>query len=360
MKGYIVLENGEVFTGKIIGGNESGTYGEAVFFTGMTGYQEVATDPSYRGQIVIFTYPLIGNYGIQDYTSQSEEWQANALVIGECSEEGYHYLSKKSVMNEANNMNVPIIVDVDTRALVKCLREQGAMGAVITTDLDGIDWSNYQPVDEYPFVKEVSTKQIETYGAGETHIALYDFGHKRAMIQELTQLGAKVSVVPFDTPYETIQHLDVDGVLFSNGPGNPKQLEHELHIYRKVASAYPTFAICLGHQLLALAFGADTKKLKFGHRGANQPVLEIATQKVDMTAQNHGFVVDDETIGHSEMQVTHVNINDGSIEGLKHEELPLFTVQYHPEASPGPKDSHPLFHQFFASIEKKKEVTIHA
>ncbi|GAK11834.1 carbamoyl phosphate synthase small subunit [Geomicrobium sp. JCM 19039] len=359
MKGYIVLENGDVFTGEMAG-QQNEVYGEAVFFTGMTGYQEVVTDPSYRGQIVVFTYPLIGNYGMQDHTDQSDEWQPKAIIVGECSPVGHHHLSYSSLTDVADQHDVPILTGVDTRAIVKTIRSEGAMGAVITTNPDVVDWSNYSSIESVSYVPDVSTKSIEQYGGGSLHIGLYDFGHKNAMVKELSAFGAKVTVLPYDTPFDTVKSMQFDGVLFSNGPGDPKQLLKHLDTYKQVAIHHPTFAICLGHQLMALAFGADTKKLKFGHRGANQPVIDLQTGKVDMTAQNHGFVVDEQSIDQSSLVVTHENVNDQSIEGLKHHELPIMTVQYHPEASPGPKDSHPLFHRFFQMIQTEKEVTLYA
>ncbi|MBB6448457.1 carbamoyl-phosphate synthase small subunit [Geomicrobium halophilum] len=360
MKGYIVLENGEVFPGKFMGEPPADLFGEAVFFTGMTGYQEVATDPSYRGQIVVFTYPLIGNYGVHPDKDQSEEWQPRALIMGECAEDGYHYRSEETLANQAENAGIPILTDVDTRALVKQIRTMGAMGAVVTTNTEHVVWEDYQPPGDQLLVQEVSTNEIQTYGTGDIHIVLLDFGHKKAMVESLCEHGAKVTVVPYDTDVSTIQALDPDGLLLSNGPGNPKQLQAQLPKIKAVVSQYPTFAICLGHQLIALAFGGDTVKLKFGHRGANQPVIDKRTGRVDMTAQNHSYVVDGQSLDGTELEVTHVNINDDSVEGLAHQRLPIVTVQYHPEANPGPEDSHHLFNNIFHMIEKEKEVTLHA
>ncbi|QQK76987.1 carbamoyl phosphate synthase small subunit [Salicibibacter cibarius] len=360
MKGYLVLENGDVFPGQLLGAsNARDVHGEAVFFTGMTGYQDVATDPSYRGQIVVFTYPLIGNYGISDgQQEQSGEWQPRALVMGECSADGYHYQSKETLVSRAGG--APILTDVDTRALVKRIRTSGAMGAVITTDPDAVTWENVTPIEEQALVKEVSTQTMETFGAGDTHIVLIDFGHKKAMVDTLCAYGAKVTVVPYNTPLPTIEELEPDGLLLSNGPGNPKQLQEQLPTIKAAIMQYPTFAICLGHQLIALAFGGDTAKLVFGHRGANQPVIDKRTGRVDMTAQNHSYVVDRASLKGTELEVTHVNVNDESIEGLAHGRLPIRSVQYHPEAHPGPSDSQHLFSMFFRMIAKEKEVSVHA
>ncbi|SDI54890.1 carbamoyl phosphate synthase small subunit [Natribacillus halophilus] len=360
MKGYIVLENGDIFSGQFIGEERTDVFGEAVFFTGMTGYQEVATDPSYRGQIVIFTYPFIGNYGVHPGKDQSEEWHPRALVMGECASDGYHYQSEETLASHAEKVGVPILTDVDTRALVKTIRKSGAMGAVMTTDPDTVVWNHYTSIEEKPLVNEVSTSETETHGSGDTHIVLVDFGHKKAMVDALCAHGAKVTVVPFDTDLKTIQAFAPDGLLLTNGPGNPKQLEEQLPEIKAAIMQYPTFAICLGHQLIALAFGGDTSKLKFGHRGANQPVLEKASGRVDMTAQNHSYVVDKASLEGTDLVVTHVNVNDDSVEGLAHKRLPIKSVQYHPEANPGPEDSQHLFLTIFQMIAEEKEVTIHA
>lgn len=344
MKGYLVLSTGETFAGEWYGSNEP-AYGEVVFFTGMTGYQEVLTDPSYKGQIVVFTYPLIGNYGINGMDEHMIP-QVSGLVMSECSEEGFHYESQSTFSNYCKEKRIPMLVGVDTRAIMKRLRELGDISAIITNDLDEVDFSQYTPMEEKNLVKEVSTKQIESYGNGDFHVILVDFGHKKSIIRTLVNMDCKVTVVPYDTPFEQIKSLAPNGIVLSNGPGNPKQVSQELNKIKQLAMAYPTIGICLGHQLLALAFGGDTEKLHFGHRGTNQPVQDLVTKRVYMTCQNHSYVVKEESLRNTGFTVRYKNINDGSVEGLTHEFFPITTIQFQPEAHPGPSDSEEIFSMF--------------
>ncbi|MBU8908341.1 carbamoyl phosphate synthase small subunit [Desertibacillus haloalkaliphilus] len=359
MKGYLVLSTGETFEGEWLGGEEE-VYGEVVFFTGMTGYQEVITDPSFKGQIVVFTYPLIGNYGINEADNESIKPQVSGVVMSECSDDGFHYESKITLADHCKKQHVPMLVGIDTRAVVKRIRELGDMGAIITNDLTNIDFATKKPIGTRDLVKEVSTTTIETFGEGEHHVVLIDYGYKRSIVDALVKYGCKVTVVPYNTDIDTIHELSPDGILLSNGPGNPKQMEAYLDDIKQLASSYPTMGICLGHQLLALAFGGDTEKLRFGHRGANQPVQDLVSKQVYMTSQNHSYVVREHGIEKTGFDVRYRNINDGSVEGLVHSCLPITSIQFHPEAHPGPSDSETIFLNFVAEMNSKRREKVYA
>lgn len=359
MKGYIVLSTGEIFEGELLG-KEQEVYGEIVFFTGMTGYEEVITDPSFKGQLVVFTYPLIGNYGINQIDQESEVPHASALIMQGCRNQGYHYQSRQSLQEYAEKMNIPILVGVDTRAVVKRIRELGDMGAVMTTNPETVDFTLKPIIGTLDLVKEVSTTQIETYGDGDHHVVMIDFGYKKSILKSLINLGCKVTVVPYDTDEMTITNLNPDGIFLSNGPGNPKSLVHLTAQIKRLATRYPTMGICLGHQLLALAFGGDTHKLRFGHRGANQPVQDLVTKKVYITSQNHSYVVTDGSLKQTGFTVRYVNINDKSVEGMSHLDYSITSVQFHPEAHPGPSDSEEIFLGFLMDMSSKERVKTYA
>ncbi|MDQ0298806.1 carbamoyl-phosphate synthase small subunit [Salibacterium salarium] len=353
MKGYIKLESGELFEGHLDGDTQKDIYGEIVFFTGMTGYQEVLTDPSFHGQIVVFTYPLIGNYGWNETDYESVKPQPAGLVISEAAPEAFHYEAKQTIKEAASQAGIPLVTGIDTRTLTKSIREKGDMGAVLTTDPADVNVIDYEPIGEKMLIDEVTVSEPVTSGEGEEHIVLLDFGFKKSMVRRLNEKGCKVTVVPYDIKPEKIAALDPDGLLFSNGPGNPKQLEHLLPQYRQLSQTYSSLGICLGHQLLALAYGGDTEKLRFGHRGANQPVQDTYSNKVFMTSQNHSYVVKENSLPTGEFVVQHKNINDGSIEGLSHMKYDIVTVQFHPEAHPGPADSEEIFDQFLEHLKNK-------
>ncbi|WP_057912441.1 carbamoyl phosphate synthase small subunit [Peribacillus muralis] len=349
MKNYLYLENGSVFNGELLTkSTEEAISGEIVFFTGMTGYQEVLTDPSYKDQIIVFTYPLIGNYGINEEDFESKKPHVAGVIVYEGNMSHSHYQAKYSLEQYLDKWNIPLLSHVDTRAVVKKIRQEGSMQAVITSE----EGFTVKPSQDglTPHVAEVSTKEIESFGEGDKHIVMMDFGYKKSILDSLIEQGCKVSVVPFDTGYEQIKEMQPDGILLSNGPGDPKQLEYLLGNLKKIITKFPTMGICLGHQLTALALGGNTKKMLFGHRGANQPVVDLKTKKVYMSSQNHSYEVDEPSLQGTSLQVRFRNVNDSTVEGLMHKDLPIFTTQYHPEANPGPIESSQLFNDFLQMI----------
>lgn len=359
MKGYLVLSSGEVFEGEFLN-NQQEIYGEIVFFTGMTGYEEVMTDPSFKGQIVVFSYPLVGNYGINGNDHESNIPQASALIMQSCRDAGYHYESMQALKEYADKHDLPVLVGVDTRAVVKRIRDLGDMGAIITTNLETVDFSTKEVIGTRDLVQEVSTSEIFSVGEGDYHVVMIDFGYKKSILNSLVKLGCKVTIVPYDTDEATIISLKPDGIFLSNGPGNPKKLLHLTGQINRLAKTYPTMGICLGHQLLALAFGGDTDKLRFGHRGANQPVQDLLTKKVYITSQNHSYVVKDDSLKDTGFTVRYVNINDKSIEGMSHLHYPITSVQFHPEAHPGPVDSEEIFLHFLTDMSSKRREKVYA
>lgn len=347
MKGYLMLSDGTKIPGTILGAPKT-TIGEIVFNTGMTGYQEIVTDPSYFGQIVVLTYPMIGNYGVSK-VSQSSRIQAKGLVIREMASLESNWSSEGSFEDYLIKHDLVAIKDVDTRHLTKMIREKGNMTAQIVVDDALVDWSTYNNDDA---VYHVTTKEAYTMGDGHYHIAVMDYGIKSRILDQLLKRDFKLTVFPASTKAEDVLKVNPDGIFLSNGPGDPELLNDIVGEVKKLVASKPTFGICLGHQLLGRVFGAKTVKLKYGHRGPNHPVKDIALDKVVITSQNHGYMLDAETIDETILKVTHLNLNDDTIEGIKHQSLPIFSVQYHPEAAPGPDDSNYLFEQFENMIKE--------
>ncbi|MDQ0232287.1 carbamoyl phosphate synthase small subunit [Metabacillus malikii] len=351
MKGYLHLEDGSIYAGELDNSLQEDINGEVVFFTGMTGYQEVLTDPSYKNQIVVFTYPLIGNYGINLSDDESKKPQVKAVIMYESTSNYSHYEAQHSFKDYLEKWNIPFIYHVDTRSIVKKIRHHGSMAASISVK-DNLEEKPCAINENGVF--EVASSTIESFGEeGNTHIALIDFGFKKSILTALLNRGCKVTTIPFRM-MDHVNEIKPDGLLLSNGPGDPKKLASYFPKLKQLISAYPTLGICLGHQVTALSFGAETKKLLFGHRGANQPVFDKKTNQVFMTSQNHSYVVMGDSLKNTELSVRFYNINDESIEGLHHQTLPVVTAQFHPEAHPGPTDSEWIFDEFLDLVTAAK------
>ncbi len=356
---YLVLEDGTVYKGKRFG-VEGTAVGEVVFTTGMTGYQETLTDPSYYGQIVTQTFPLIGNYGLNDMDSESAKSWVKGYIVREWCEEPSNFRSRFTLDQYLKEQHIIGIYDIDTRALTKKIREYGVMNGAITTELTGdMDAFLGKLRDNTIFdaVKSVSCTDKTFYPApGEKyHVALYDYGYKANILRSLLDRGCSVTVVPYNTPVAEIMNIKPDGIMLSNGPGDPAENKEPIEILKGLMnSGIPIFGICLGHQLLALANGAKTEKLKYGHRGANQPVADRIRDRVFVTSQNHGYAVVGETLDQSVGVVSHYNVNDGSCEGITYTGGKAFTVQFHPEACAGPLDTQYLFDQFMQMMSQDK------
>lgn len=353
MKAALVLENGKIFRGESCGAAGE-AWGEVVFNTGMTGYQEVLTDPSYTGQMVCMTYPLIGNYGINKDDDQSEKVQVQGFIVKEAVQSPSHWQLEKDLSDTLAQAGIVGIKGIDTRALTRIIREHGVLRGVITTQTERLGAlaeklkSYLVPED---VVADVSTDSVYTLpstqkSGEEYHVVVLDFGIKKNILRSMQAQGFRLTVVPYNTTAEEILKHNPDGIFLSNGPGDPKCVREGIETIGNLLGQRPIFGICLGHQLLSLALGGDTYKMKFGHRGGNQPVQALGSGRVTITSQNHGYAISEESLTDTPLYVTHRNLNDHSVEGVRHKSLPAFSVQYHPEAGPGPSESLYLFKDF--------------
>jgi carbamoyl-phosphate synthase small subunit len=375
VQAILALEDGRIFQGKGYGARAE-CYGEVVFNTSLTGYQEIFTDPSYAGQIVVLTNPQIGNYGTNPEDNEAVRPFIEGLVVREFSPVSSNWRSQQAADEYLERFNIPVIADIDSRALVRHLRTHGVMRGVISlidSDIEKLvaKARSIPKMDGTDLARVVTTKQRYSWTQGPVvtypgepvkefdresalHVVAYDYGIKQNILRMLVDQGCSVTVVPAETSAEDVLSLKPDGVFLSNGPGDPEPVTYAQQSIRDLAGKTPIFGICLGHQLVGLALGGKTYKLKFGHHGGNHPVRQERTGKIEITAHNHNFAVDPDSLKQSEVELTHFDLNDGTLEGLRHKSLPLFSVQYHPEASPGPHDSHYLFGDFVKMMREWK------
>ncbi len=383
MQAILALEDGRIFRGQGHGAPGE-CQGEVVFNTSLTGYQEIATDPSYAGQIVVLTNPQIGNYGTNQADNEAAKPYIEGLIVREFSAISSNWRSEQVTDEYMERYQVPVLSEIDTRALVRHLRTHGVMRGVLSTAESNAEVlvqraRSIRKMDGTDLARVVSTKAIYSFDANDSrnqsndplldsgflpttdpherkllHVIAYDFGIKQNILRMLTREGCRVTVVPAETRAADVLALKPDGVFLSNGPGDPEPVDYAVRAIREMMGRVPVFGICLGHQLCGLALGGRTYKLKFGHHGGNHPVRNNTTGKVEITAHNHNFAVDPDSINANEVELTHVDLNDQTLEGLRHKTLPLFSVQYHPEAAPGPHDSHYLFRDFRNLMEEWK------
>lgn len=359
-RAILYLENGNFFEGKSFGARKE-SLGEVVFNTSMTGYQEVLTDPSYAGQIVTMTQPQIGNYGTNPEDVESRMPFVQGFVVRECSTIFSNWRASQTLSDYLSDNEICGISDIDTRALVRQLREAGTMRGIISAvDFDRESLARkvlkHPPMTGSDYVRTVTQEKRYDWESAEKRfkVVAFDFGIKTNILRSLSSRGCDITVVPAKATSEEVLSLNPDGIFLSNGPGDPEPLDYAVSTIRQLLGKRPMFGICLGHQLLGLALGGRTFKLKFGHRGANHPVKNLLTGRVEITSQNHGFAVETDSLDQSQVELTHINLNDQTLEGLKHRSLPVFSVQYHPEASPGPHDSYYLFDEFTELMEENR------
>lgn len=351
---YLALEDGNIFEGSLFGIKQK-VIGEVVFNTSMTGYQEILTDPSYCGQIVTMTYPLIGNYGVNSKDPESHKPQAKGFIVRELCDEPNNFMSESTLDEYLKANNITAIKGVDTRALTRIIRNEGTLVGMITDEyptdeeiksLKGIEFHN--PVDI------VTTDKVYNIKGDGYKVGVMDFGLKQNILRSLSKRGCDLTVFPARTSAEEILSYNLDAIMLTNGPGDPKDNEEVIANIKKLMDKLPIFGICLGHQLLALASGGDTEKLKFGHRGANHPIMDLTIKKAYITSQNHGYSVIASSLDSSKAVVTHMNLNDNTVEGIEYLGIPVFGVQFHPEACPGPEDTAYLFDRFMENIKSNK------
>ena len=377
MKAKLVLENGTIFDGEAFGATDRETTGEVVFNTSITGYQEILTDPSYAGQIVTMTYPQIGNYGINEEDMESVKPQVAGFVVKEYIDAYSNFRAQRSLGSWLAEHGILGIQGVDTRMLTRMIRTTGAMRGIISTvetdeavllervrsapKMQGLDLAKdvtiakeyaWDAVDKTPFALQPDFRGLAP--GKRWNVVVYDYGVKHNILRRLASYGCSLTVVPASFSAEDVLGMNPDGVFLSNGPGDPAAVRYAIENIKKLIGKRPIFGICLGHQLLALALGGKSYKLKFGHRGANHPVKNLLTNEIEITSQNHGFAIDPDSLDPATIEITHTNLNDNTNEGLRHRQLPVFSVQYHPEASPGPHDSDYLFAEFIRLMEDER------
>ena len=350
-KGKLVLQDGSVYEGEFYGKHNA--VGEVVFTTGVSGYQETLTDPSFCGQIVVMTYPLIGNYGINDMFNQSKKSYFKGYVIGEMCDVPSNWRSEKTIAQFLEEQDVPTLVGVDTRAITRRIRDNGVMkGVIVEAETSEEEIAALLAAEDvHDQIAQVTAAEKYTLGNGKYHVAVLDFGIKQNILNYLQCFDCRLTVFPAYTSAEEILDVNPDGIFLSNGPGDPKDVPEIIENVKKLLGKKPIFGICMGHQILALANGLDTYKMKFGHRGVNQPVKDLRTGKITISSQNHGYAVDEKSLEGKNIKISHISMNDGTIEGLEYLDHPSFAVQYHPEACPGPGGHEALFERFIELME---------
>lgn len=370
MEAILYLEDGTCYKGKGFG-HIGTSFGELVFNTSMTGYQEILTDPSYAGQVITLTYPLIGNYGVNEKFNESFKSFSRGLVVKSISNTPSNYMSMQSIDDMLKSMEVVGIYDVDTRSITRKIRNSGSLKCIISNEVSSKELlierlsqilnKKYETIEECfkdikgeseDYMKKVGTKNVYKIKGEGKKVAVLDFGVKQNILRNLKIRGCDITVFPYNSSFEDILSINPDGVLLSNGPGDPKCAVEAIDTVKKLIGKIPIFGICMGHQVLSLAFGADTYKLKYGHRGGNHGVKDLYKDKCYITSQNHGFAVDEKSLKGTDLLITHINLNDGTVEGLKHKYYPIFSVQFHPEGAPGPNDSEYLFDEFMKLMEE--------